>query len=65
MARNRYALDLLRNGITMTNEYNHLRAREEYTEDDIMTIMENARKVEQAARQVLKYKFDLDLAKER
>ena len=54
MKRHSYAMDLLRKGITTDDEYELMTIRTEYTTDDILEILENALKVAEAARLILK-----------
>ena len=61
MPRHRYMLDLLRNGITMPGEYNQMLLKKELTKEDILKIMDNASRVERAAKTILLNEYDLNL----
>ena len=54
-------LDLLRNGITMPGEYNQMLLKKELTKEDILKIMDNASRVERAAKTILLNEYDLNL----
>ena len=57
MGRAKFAMDLLREGITVEGEIEIMRSKRELTDLDLQIIINNCRKVEKAARYL---KGDLD-----